>query len=542
MLATQPSAILRALRAKKFKTSFSVLVASIVISGSTVQAAETLKQALASAYRSNPALLADRKGVEATDETVSQARAGFRPQVVLSADAGHQDLSTEQTALGGGGITGGSLSDGSTKPHGYTIQISQNVFQGFQTVNALRQAEANVLAARENLRNTEQTILLNGVTAYLDVLRDRALVRLQENNVRVLSREKRATEERFRAGDVSRTDVAQAEARRAGSVSALDLAKSNLRTSEASYQQVVGHMPGVLREPGLPTRNIPVSLPSGISQAQQENPLVVQAAFLELAAQRNVDQLTGQLLPTVNLEADYTDRYDTSAFTSRAATASFVARLNVPLYQGGGVYSQIRQARRTREQLAQQIENQRRIARQNVIAAWSSRRAAFAQLKSDRIQVRANRTALAGVRAEENVGQRSILDVLDAEQELLNAEVALVGTKRNLGVATYNLLNAIGRLTAEDLELHTSIHDPETHYGLVRRKAWGTRTVRDETYSGYVVGDYKDEERKSRHLGEDVIRIAYEAQGWAVTEIRREDNFGSWNGEVVEFEDGTSYK
>jgi len=544
MLALSPSKTLRALRVSPLLPLIAAACGVAALSSETAQAGETLPQALAAAYRYNPALLAQRRAVEATDEGVSQARSGFRPRVIANADAGHRDLRTEQTARGGGGRGAG---DGSTKPHGYTIQISQNVFQGFRSVNAVKQAEANVLAARETLRAAEQSTLLDAVTAYVDVIRDRAIVRLRENNVRVLGREQRATQERFNAGDVSRTDVAQAEARRAGSVSALDLAKSNLRTSEASYQQVIGHMPGALVKPRLPTRSIPKTVTAGIQLAMEQSPAVVNAAFLEQAAAHNVDQITGELLPTVDLEADYTDRYDVSEITRRSSTATFMARLNLPLYQGGGVYSRIRQARRTREQRGQEIENQRRIARQNAIAFWSARRAAIAQLQSDRVQVRANQTALSGVRAEENVGQRSILDVLDAEQELLNAQVSLVGTQRDLVVATYGLLAAIGRLTAADIHLGVEQHDPEEHYGLVRRKAWGTRVVRGEEYSGYVVQAGADIARESTRLAEDVIRMAEEAHGWAVTEIHREDMFGHWDGgdtETMEYTEDlrASYK
>ncbi len=543
MMATQPATKLCRLVSRSVATramdhdtrrpviQLVMLTLALLAGGQPALAEESLAQALKSAYRFNPALLAERKGLEATDEDVSQARAGFRPRVIGTADAGHQELRTNPASPG----------DGSTKPRGYTIQITQSLFQGFQTVNAVRQAEANVLAARESLRTVEQNTLLNAVTAYVDVIRDRAIVRLRENNVRVLTREKRATDARFTAGDVSRTDVAQSEARRAGAVSALDLAKSNLRTSEAIYQQVIGHMPGRLREPKLPQRNIPSSVQQGIQQAQQESPAVVQAAFLEKAATHNIDQLTGALLPTVDLEADYTNRFDTSAFTAQAETLTFTGRLNIPFYQGGGVYAQIRKARRLREQRGQQIENQRRIARANFITGWSSRRAAVAQLRSDRVQVRANRTALTGVRAEEDVGQRSILDVLDAEQELLDSQVSLVGTKRDLVVATYGILSAVGRLTAADIGLQVEQHDPEEYYGLVRQKPWGTRVLRDEAYEGFVVGEENETTRQSTHLAGDIVRMTSEARAWAMTEIRREDDFGRWDGEVI-VEETETYK
>ncbi|MGI9404772.1 MAG: TolC family outer membrane protein [Hyphomicrobiaceae bacterium] len=486
-------------------------------------AAETLHQALSSAYRSNPAIMAQRRSVEATDEGVSQAHSGFRPRVIGNADAAHVDTKTDPAAAG----------DGSTKPRGYTIQLTQSVFQGFQSVNAVRQAEANVLAARETLRSTEQSTLLSAVTAYMDVIRDRAVVRLRENNVRVLTRELRATQDRFKVGDVSRTDVAQSEARRARSVSDLDLAKANLRTSRAAYQQFIGHLPSQLREPPPVTRNVPGTIQEGIRRAMEESPGVVSAAFLEKAAAHNVDQITGQLLPTVDLEANYTNRFEPSAGIQHRESASLLGRLNFPFYQGGEVYSLVRQARRTREQRAQEIEDQRRIARANLVAAWSQWQAAKAQLKSDRIQVRANRTALSGVRAEENVGQRSILDVLDAEQELLDAQVSLVQTKRDLVVASYSVLSATGRLTASDLGLNADIHNPEIHYGMVRRKAWGTRVLTDEEYDGYVVTGWDATVQDATRLADDVRRMTREAHEWAISEIHREDRIGEWDGETI---------
>ncbi|MEO0618193.1 MAG: TolC family outer membrane protein [Pseudomonadota bacterium] len=519
----------------------SVLAAGIVALTPSDVRADTLYQALAAAYRHNPALLAQRRAVEAVDEGVSQARSGFRPRVVTTADVGHQDLRTRQAASVGGGPGAG---DGSTQPAGYTIQLSQNIFRGFQSVNGVRQAEANVLAQRETLRVTEQNTLFSVVTAYMDVLRDRAIIKLRRNNLRVLSRVLRATEERFSAGDVSRTDVAQAKARRASAVSALDLAIANVRTSEATYQQLVGRMPGRLVQPSPPTRNVPDRLQTAIQRAVEESPAVLNAAFIEQAAAHNVDQITGELLPSVDLEADYTRRFEPSEFTKRSEIATFMARLNMPLYQGGAVYSRIRQARRTREQRGQEIANQRRIARQNMIAAWSARRAALAQVRSDRVALEANQTALQGVRAEENVGQRSILDVLDAEQELLDAQVNAVITKRDLVVATYNVITAAGRMTAADLGLHVLQHDPEEHYGLVRSKPWGTRVVRGEAYEDYVQQGWEDRKPETTRLAGDVIRMAREAHGWAVTELRRDDRLGHWDGAdaVLEEDLGDSLK
>jgi len=505
--------------------------AAMFVSAAPAAHGESLQQAMASAYRSNPDLLAQRKSLEATDETVSQAQSGFRPRVVGTADIGRQDVKTRPAVA----------SDGSTTPRGYTIQLSQNVFQGFRTVNALRQAEANVLASRELLRTTEQDVLLSVATAYMDVVRDRAIIRLQQRNVRELTRNLRKTRARLQASDVSRTDVSQSEARRAGAILVLEAAKASLKASSAAFQQVVGRMPQALTEPAAPTRHIPSTIGEATRQAMEEAPGVVRAAFLERAAEHNIDQITGELLPTVDLEASYSNRFEPSNSVRRNESAAIIGRLTFPFYQQGEVSSRVRQARRLREERAQGIESQRRLARSTLITNWSLRQAALLQLRADRLRVRANRAALEGVQAEEAVGQRSVLDVLDAVNELVVAQVSLVSNKRDLVVSSYAILAAIGRLTASDLNLVAEQHNPEVYYGLVRSKAWGTRVLQDEVFDGYVVSGWDTTLHSAPGLVDDVARIAREARDWARTEIYREDVPGTWDGVIVD-NTGKGYK
>ena len=319
----------------------------------------------------------------------------------------------------------------------------------------------------------ERQVLLEAATAYMDVVRDQAIVRLQENNVNVLSRELKATQDRFAVGEVTRTDVSQAIARRSGSVSALDLARANLKTSRANYERITGNPPSSLSDPNVPERLLPKSLEEATSIGQRENALLVAALYREQGARYTVDRIRGELLPSVQLEASYAERWDPSRTTEESEAGTVATRMTVPIYEGGEVYARVRQAKHTHVSRLQEIEQVRTEVRQGVIAAWSQLQAARAQLISDKTQVDANQTALSGVREEEKVGQRTLLDVLNAELELLNSQVNLVTTRRNLVVSSYTVLASVGRLDALNLGVANTIYDAEAHYEEVRRKWWG---------------------------------------------------------------------
>jgi len=282
--------------------------------------AETLLEALSATYGYNPRLDAERAFARGTDEEVARAMSGYRPTVT-----GQADVSIERDDQ-----RPSSPFDGVTKPRGYTIQGIQPIFRGFRTYNAVNNAEATVRAERENLRDVERTVLLQAVTAYMSVVRDQELVRLNENNVNVLSRELKAAQDRFAVGEVTRTDVAQAEARRADAVSRLDAARANLRTSRGSFQQVVGHPPEGLSWPSSPDQDIPRALPDAIAIGNNENPLVVASLYREQAAKYLVDQIRGELLPSLQLEASYTDRFDPAMTVSEAEQGIVTGRLTVP--------------------------------------------------------------------------------------------------------------------------------------------------------------------------------------------------------------------
>jgi outer membrane protein len=422
--------------------------------------AETLKEALAATYKFNPRLDAARAALRATDEEVPRALSGYRPTITGNADTSWERTTTRPQPPG---------TTRESNPRGYSVGLVQPIFRGFIVVNTVAEAEATVRAGRETLRNTEQAVLLEAVTAYMDVVRDQAIVRLRENNVTVLTRDLRATQDRFNVGEVTRTDVAQAQARRAAAVSALDLARSNLKTSRATFERVVGHPPSNLVD-ARPSGLVPKSVPESVEIGGRENPNVVAALYREQAARHAVDRIRGERLPQVQLEANYGKRFDESATADSIESTTVTGRLTVPFYSGGEVEARVRQAKHTHVSRQQEIEQARTEVQAAVVAAWSQLAASRAQLESDQASVDANRIALAGVREEERVGQRTLLDVLNAEQELLNSEVNLVTTRRNLVVASYSVLSSIGRLNAQELGVASLVYDPEAHYHEVRRK------------------------------------------------------------------------
>ncbi len=456
----------------------SMLAISIAMAGGvTTVRAENLQDALAATYRYNPRLDAARAALRATDEEVARANSGYRPTVTAAADSGAQWQTSKSTT--------GMRRETELHPSGYRLDATQPLFRGFRTLNSVREAEATIRAGRENLRTVEQSVLLEAVTAYMDTLRDAAIVKIRENNVEVLSRELRATQERFKVGEVTRTDVAQAEARRAGTVSALDLARANLKTSRGNYERTVGRAPGNLAEPRPPKRRLPQSLQEAIAMSARENPGVIAALYREQGARSTVDRIWGELLPTVQIESSYQRRFDTSDSVAETETTSVVARATVPLYTSGEVQARVRQAKHTHVSRIQEIEQNRSEVQAQVVQSWSQLQAADAQFVSDNAQVKALEIALAGVREEEKVGQRTLLDILNAEQELLNAQVNLASTKRNINVAAYSLLSTVGRLNIQELGASDEVYDAELHYHEIRRKWWGVSITRAHGKSEY---------------------------------------------------------
>lgn len=424
--------------------------------------AQTLAEALALAYANNPTLQAARAALRATDENVPQALAGWRPTVTLSANAGIAE-GYARSVGSGGPVT----RDTDRTPAGAQATVVQPLYRGGRTEAQVRRAENQVLAARARLLATEQAVLRDTVAAYVAVIRDQEEVRLNRNNVTVLTRQLQATQERFRVGEITRTDVAQAESRLAGARAQLAEAEGRLQNSRALFTRLVGQAPGRLTAPQ------PVRAPVGSAEearrmAMTNNPAVVAALFDEAAARDFIDVQMAALLPQANLQAQAFRNDNSAQPGTRATGQQLVASITVPIFQGGAEYAAVRQARQDSQRLRQVVDEQRRLAAQQANEAWESLLATRAAVASVRAQINAAEIALDGVRREAVVGNRTTLDVLNAEQELLNARVALVRALANQVTASHALAAAVGRLTARDLRLPVAAYDMEAYYNAVR--------------------------------------------------------------------------
>ncbi|MGD9920499.1 MAG: TolC family outer membrane protein [Pseudorhodoplanes sp.] len=445
----------------------------------------SLEEALVQAYQNNPQINAQRALVRATDEAVPQALSGYRPTISgtytngvtwteTTTEVQRPILNRRGQAIGEVGVRDRSVTR--FNPATVGAQIQQNIFNGFQTANRTRQAEAQVFASRETLRVIEQTVLLDAATVYMNVLRDTAVLELQRRNVEVIQEQLRQTRDRFNVGEVTRTDVAQAESRVAAAQSQFLTAQANLTTSRAAYRRVIGVDPTRLANGTPVDRFVPGTLDLAVAQGQAENPSVGAAEYGVDVAQLQVKVNEGSLYPTVTVTGSVQQAWQPSDTVLNQMNASVVGQLTVPIYQGGQEYSLIRQAKETVGQRRLELAQNRDQARANVVQSWGQLDAAKAQIDATRSQVTAAEIALNGVREEARVGQRTTLDVLNATQELLNARVALVTAQRDRVVASYTLLSAVGRLSVPVLGLQVPLYDPMIHYQQVRDSWIGIRT------------------------------------------------------------------
>jgi outer membrane protein len=439
----------------------------------------TLNTALAQSYQNNPQLNAQRAATRAVDENVAIALGGYRPRVTGTTSYTHSYLeSLTRAAPTNICNPPGARNCGDVGATTYGITATQTLFNGFQTGNRTRQAEAQVFAARETLRSTEQTVLLNAATAYMNLLRDTALLDLQRNNVTVLEATLRQTRDRFNVGEVTRTDVAQAESRLAAGRSSLLTAESNYITSKAQYRQVIGVEPGRLVTAMGVDRFSPRTLAGALQRARTEHPLITAAAYNVDVAAFQVKIAEGALYPTATLQGSATKTQGSTQSLATAQTfgAAVVAQLTVPIYQGGQEYATIRQAKETLGQRRLDLDTQRDQVQSTVTQAWGQLEAAKAQIESTQAQVAAAEIALNGVSEEARVGQRTTLDVLNAQQDLVNARASLVTAQRDRVVASYTVLAAVGSLSPQVLALGVANYDPMTHYQQVRDQWIGVRT------------------------------------------------------------------
>jgi outer membrane protein len=443
------------------------LSAALLASGAR---AETIGGALAKAYLNNPDINQQRAAVRAQDENIPKANAGYLPTITAEGDAGR--LRTEVDDIPGVGSE-----KSTTSPRGYGLTVTQSVWNGDRTGNSVRQAESAVLGAREQLRNTEQNVLLSSLTYYMDVLRDTAILDLDRNNVEVLQEQLRQTQDRFNVGEVTRTDVAQAEASLAGARATALGAQAQLQASLANYRQAIGDDPKSLSPVAPISRQLPKALPEAIAISQVEHPAIVAMLHGVDASALAVKIAEGALYPTVGVTGQLQKRFDYNANSGEQLyTASIVGEVSWTLYDGGLSYASTRQAKEQLGQTELQTDLQRDKVRAAVVAAWGANASSSGVLRAARAEVQAAEVALAGVREEAKVGQRTTLDVLNAQQALLNARVQLVTAQHDSVVNSYSLLSAIGRLSIATLGLAVPEYDPRVHFDQVKNKLWGVRT------------------------------------------------------------------
>jgi outer membrane protein len=508
------------LRAVKVRTlNAQCVLAVLLLAASSPAGAETLKEALTAAYLYNPTLKSARAQLRSTDNGVAAAKSGYRPTVTAQAQAGYEALKTKTAGSSSSGnlavcpgavsstgtcpggsastvplstLTGGGTTNGVGHPRTAQAAFQQTVFDGFRTYNNVKGSEALVEAGREDLRAAEMAVLLNTATAYMNVVRDQAIVNLRKNGVKVLQEQLAATQRRHQVGEVTNTDLAQAKAALAQAQADLSIAQGMLYGDRAMFEQYTGHRPGTLKDPGPPSKLLPKSIEAALAIAEAENPGILGAIFRERAQAHQVKQAKGQLLPALSASGSYTRSDEAGGPSSRLQDDTQVtATLTVPIYQAGQVSAQIRQSIEILSQRRQQILELRDLTRAQLSSQWGLIVAAKGNTAAGKSAVEAAKTALQGVRSEENVGQRTILDVLNAEQQYLNAQVNLASFQRDLVVASYGVLAAMGRLTAYDLALQAELYDPARYYGEVK-DAWYGWGASIETRQDPAVAPVKD--------------------------------------------------
>jgi outer membrane protein len=465
----RPCSVARAVRVALIATS---ALTGIGLAGIAVPRAfaDTLEGALALAYQNNPQINAQRAATRAADEGVGVALSGYRPIVQGTAQVGEQYLDT---------LTKPAIkAQGTSATASYGLTTKQTLFNGFQTASRTRQAEGLVFSSRETLRTQEQTVLLSAATAYMNLLRDAALLELQRNNVKVLEATLRQTRDRFTAGEVTRTDLAQAESSLAAGRSSLHSAESNYVTSKAVYVQVIGVDPGKLTSASPVDRFFPPTLAAALARGASQNPAINKAMFDVDAAVEQVKVQEAVLYPSLTLNGSFSKNYGSATSLTNLETLSGSAniQLTAPIYSGGAEYANIRQAKETLGQRRLDLDTARLSVQQNVTQSWGQLEAAKAQVDATTAQVTSAEIALDGVREEARVGQRTTLDVLNAQQSLVSARTALVTAQHDRIVASYAVLSAVGSLSPQVLGLHIETYDPVVHYQQVRDNWIGVRT------------------------------------------------------------------
>jgi outer membrane protein len=430
-----------------------------------------MENALLRAYQTNPQLTAQRASVRSVDEAVPQALAGYRPKVsgIFTAGVGFTDQLAD-------GSVGKKIEQGDQTPHSAALTATQTIYNGNQTANKTRAAESQVLGAREGLRLLEQSVLLAAATIYMDFLRDAAILEVQRSNTKVLQLTLKQTQDRYSAGLVTPTDVAQSQAQLAAAQSQEQAAVSTLTTTRANFRRIIGNEPANLQPASPVDRFLPPAQGGAVELALHQNPNVTAAMYGVDVSFLTVKINEGALFPTVSLQATVSKTWDPAITQINLFTAAATAQVNVPVYQGGAEYSLIRQSKEALEQQRLTMEQARDQARADTVTAWGQLIATKAQVAAAQSQVQASELAYLGTTKEAQVGQRTVIDILNAQQTLVNARVALVTAQHDRVVASYTVLNAIGRLSPQVLHLSTQTYDPSVHYQQVRDNWAGVRT------------------------------------------------------------------
>lgn len=439
-----------------------ILLAGVVavgVQGVNPATAESLEDVLSSTYATNPTLTARRARVRAADEAVPQALSNWRPTVTVTGSIGRGNYSNNAY----------TKYESTRTPKTGAITLTQPLFRGGRTLAATSQADNTVLSERALLSATEQTILLGAATAYLNVVRDEEVLKLSVNNEQVLRKQLEATQERFKVGEITRTDVSQAEARLSKATADRVAAEGTLQSSRANYMNAVGHAPDAPQLPAMPA-TLPASLEELTAAALASNPTVVSADYAYAAAKDGVDLVFGELLPTLSLSADLTRTLQTSTMKSETIAREVLLNLSIPLYEGGGTYSRVRASKHTAGQRRIEADQARRDAVETATKSWETLQAAKAQAKAYEAQIKASELALAGVREESKVGSRTVLDVLNAEQELFDARVNRAKAQHDVLAAAFQVKSSLGQMTAPGLNLPVAVYDPVKHYDDVRGK------------------------------------------------------------------------
>ncbi|NDB67007.1 MAG: channel protein TolC [Methylocystaceae bacterium] len=440
--------------------------------------AETLNEALQRAYNNNPSLNSSRANLRAVDENVPLAKAGMRPRVSINSYLGaqqnrfiqRQDDMSQPNDPNAYPIWNRQQGQSLARSAGVTIE--QPVFDGFKAQNTTNAAETAVFAEQQRLRLLEQKILFDTASSYMNVLRDTAALKLQENNVAVLTEQLRQTKERYLAGQITLTDISQAESRLAAGKAQASNAHALLESSIGAYQQVVGILPKKLAPAPPVDKLLPPNREEAEKIAVSEHPMILAALHDADASDFDIKAIEADFLPKLSVVADVFTQTNMNIIYDRNIAAMIGGRLNVPLYDGGSTSSQLRQAK----ELAGKKKLDVDVARAEIIAltrtTWANLQSAKTRMVAAQAQIAAAEKALYGVREEAKAGQRTTLDILNAQQELLNARIALIFAQRERVVASYGVLSTIGRLSTDNLGLSPDYYDPALHLDQIK-DSWG---------------------------------------------------------------------